>query len=272
MKKDRIFTVLLVGLVAVFVLAFVFLPMAGQSSNWYIVNSGSMEPALHVGDVVYVAGKDADDIEGGDIISFRQQDITITHRCVDIVQKGNQTIFQTKGDANEENDSFTVTAEQLIGKVPATRLFGRTVYAKAPRLGYLSEFVRTRLGFFLLVMIPGYSLIGMEAYNIFNVLQGMPYKKNGYTLYRSQRGHYFFAKKSEKGSAVPLPEGYKVVISRKTGFPFLKRANGQGELEMSMCLDCHGVFYYEKINGVNQVTCPFCSETWQEILKGPDNT
>lgn len=59
--------------------------------------------------------------------------------------------------------------------------------------------------------------------------------------------------------------------AKKPGFSFLKRSNGHGELEMSMCLDCQGVFYYQKVNGVNRVTCPFCSETWQEILKGPDN-
>ncbi len=35
-------------------------------------------------------------------------------------------------------------------------------------------------------------------------------------------------------------------------------------------LQCRGVFYYEKIKGVNQVTCPFCREEWREILQGPN--
>lgn len=271
MKKERVLTILLVGLVAVFVLAFVLLPMASQSSRWYVVTSGSMKPALHVGDVVYVSDVSPDKIAEGDIISFNREGVTITHRCIDVFTRDNRTVFQTKGDANEDNDTVPVSEEQLVGRVPSIELPGWTIYAKAPRLGYLSEFVRTRLGFFLLVMIPGYSLIGMEAYNIFNVLQTWPYRKNGYTLYRSECGHYFFAKESDIGTAVPLPDGYKVIISKKTGFPFLKRSNGHGELELSMCLDCHGTFYYEKINGVNQVTCPFCHAEWQEILKGSDN-
>jgi len=231
-----------------------------------MVKSGSMRPTLHVGDMVYVADANAEDIDVGDIISFQQQSITITHRCINVIKEDNQTFFQTKGDANEDNDTSLVSGDQLVGKVPTMKLFGWTLYAKIPRLGYLSLFVHTPPGFFLLVMVPGYSLIGMEAYNIFNVIQGLPYKKNGYTLYHSQRGHYYFAKKSEKGTAVPLPDGYKVVISQKTGFPFLKRSNDEGYLETTMCLNCQGVFYYEKRNGANEVTCVFCGEQWQEIV------
>lgn len=46
------------------------------------------------------------------------------------------------------------------------------------RLGYLSYFVHTRLGFFLFVLIPGFALIGIESHNIFNIIQDKPCQKN----------------------------------------------------------------------------------------------
>lgn len=54
----------------------------------------------------------------------------------------------------------------------------------------------------------------------------------GYTLYRrvlrKQGGkpstfHYFAKKKSDKGHPAPLPEGYRIVVNKKTGVPYLKK-------------------------------------------------
>jgi len=54
----------------------------------------------------------------------------------------------------------------------------------------------------------------------------------GYTLYRRKtkrqdgkksRFHYFAKRKSVKGSPAPLPEGYRIVINKKNGVPYLKK-------------------------------------------------
>ncbi len=65
----------------------------------YCVASGSMSPALDVGDVVYVT---AGDPEVGDIVVLSLDGQLITHRIVS-VENGD---FVTKGDANDEPDTF----------------------------------------------------------------------------------------------------------------------------------------------------------------------
>ncbi len=260
--KDNLFYIFLVAFVAFFVLSLIIVPLANKSSRWYVVNSGSMEPTLKVGDIVYVKDVNAEDVKIGDIINFYQEEreYTITHRCVDIVEQENKTFFITKGDANEENDSFLVSEDTLIGKIPYIILFGHTVYAKIPYLGYLSYFVHTQLGFFLLILLPGYALIGIEAYNIFTILQGRAYVKNGYTLYKSKRGAYFFAKESKKGEPMSLPNGYKVIES-KNGLPSLKKA-GKNKLGVISCSRCGGIFYCEGLRNGDKIECVYCGNTW----------
>ena len=81
----------------------------------YNVVSGSMEPELPVGSVVYVEAVEPEDIQAEDIIAFQSGESVITHRVV-----RNQTVegeFTTKGDANAEADRNAVPYEMLIGKV-----------------------------------------------------------------------------------------------------------------------------------------------------------
>ena len=81
------------------------------------VVTGSMEPELQVGSVVYIQKCDANQIKVGDIISFYvgiDEENIISHRVVEI--KENQT-FVTKGDSNNYNDDSVVDATHLIGKV-----------------------------------------------------------------------------------------------------------------------------------------------------------
>jgi len=53
-----------------------------------------------------------------------------------------------------------------------------------------------------------------------------------YTLYRRKtkrhdgkksRFHYFAKRKSDKGAPAPLPEGYRIVVNKKNGVPYLKK-------------------------------------------------
>jgi len=173
MYRNNILNILLVVTAILFILSFVLLPIIDSSSHWYVVTSGSMEPVLKTGDVLYISKVDADKIKAGEIITFYSNDrkITITHRCIEVLHQDNKTFFRTKGDANENNDTFLVPQNALVGRVPNAKIFGHAIYAKIPRLGYLSYFIHTKIGFFLLILLPGYLLIGMETYNIFNILQ-----------------------------------------------------------------------------------------------------
>ena len=89
--------------------------MGGQI---YTVISGSMEPEIPVGSLVYVERIAPEDVQAEDVIAFyggRDADAIITHRVVE-----NRIIigeFITKGDANQTNDMNPVRYENLIGRV-----------------------------------------------------------------------------------------------------------------------------------------------------------
>ena len=84
----------------------------------YHVISGSMEPAIPTGSVVYVKEVEADNIETNDVIAFysdTDSGAIITHRVV-----SNRIVsgeFVTKGDANDAEDVTPVSYDRLLGKV-----------------------------------------------------------------------------------------------------------------------------------------------------------
>ncbi len=83
----------------------------------YNIVSGSMEPEIPVGSVIYVESAEPESIQPKDIIAFRGGDSVIAHRVVE-----NQVVegkFITKGDANAEKDMQPVDYSQLVGRVAA---------------------------------------------------------------------------------------------------------------------------------------------------------
>jgi signal peptidase len=81
------------------------------------VVSGSMSPAIAVGDVTIVRDVAADDIVEGDVIQYAHDSITTIHRVIDIQQVEGSTVFITQGDANQDPDGKPVHPEQIKGKV-----------------------------------------------------------------------------------------------------------------------------------------------------------
>ena len=83
----------------------------------YIVESGSMLPALRINSMIIAKELPASQIEVGDILSFygKNADVRITHRVVEIQDNGES--FITRGDANNTNDPNPVTKDRVIGKV-----------------------------------------------------------------------------------------------------------------------------------------------------------
>lgn len=81
----------------------------------YNVVSGSMEPALPVGSLIYVAKVQPETVQQQDMVAFWRDGTVVTHRVVenDLAQEA----FVTKGDANAENDMTPVPYGNLIGKV-----------------------------------------------------------------------------------------------------------------------------------------------------------
>ena len=100
------------------------------------VLSGSMEPAYHVGSIVFVKKVPADEIKVGDPITFRlsNEATFATHRVVRIDKDKKQ--FVTKGDANNMEDGPT-SFESLVG---------RASNISVPLLGYISVNIKTPKG------------------------------------------------------------------------------------------------------------------------------
>lgn len=115
----------------------------------FVVYSGSMEPAIGVGDLAVVAPTRTEEMRVGDIITYRpaqQPSLLVTHRLVGIgLDDAGRFTFQTKGDANNVVDQVTVGPEAVVGRV-AYRI---------PKLGYLVDFAKRPEGRILLIAIPG---------------------------------------------------------------------------------------------------------------------
>lgn len=112
---------------AVLVLLTVVLTKSGDVPNImgysvFRVLTGSMEPAIETDSLIVVERVDASEVKTGDIISFFSQDpahggAVNTHRVVSIEQNGDNWSFVTKGDANQLEDKYVTSSEDLIGKV-----------------------------------------------------------------------------------------------------------------------------------------------------------
>lgn len=99
------------------------------------VLSGSMEPSIPVGSIVYVdKSVQGQDLEVGDVVTYSLQSGTfVTHRVVTL--DDNAGVMVTQGDANEAPDG-EISYANLVGKVKF----------HLPFLGYISTNIRTSKG------------------------------------------------------------------------------------------------------------------------------
>lgn len=125
-------------------------------SKFYVVSSGSMEPAIKVGSGILVVPKPAYSI--GQVITFMPNGFNktvVTHR---IMKEENSSevlgekVYRTAGDANEDLDSWQINQKDIIGQVILT----------VPYLGYLVNFVKHPQGFIIFVIIPATIIIYEE--------------------------------------------------------------------------------------------------------------
>lgn len=126
MNAIMIILILLVGIL--------FVPRFFGYQNFAVI-SGSMEPTMPIGSMVFDKERNFEDIKIGDIISYQVNSQTrVTHRVVEI---DNQTrSFITKGDANDVNDTYPVEYADVIGVVDFC----------VPLIGYITMYIKTPLG------------------------------------------------------------------------------------------------------------------------------
>jgi signal peptidase len=116
----------------------------------HVVMSDSMQPTLKSGDMVIIGSPGSPftrDIAPGEIITFERNESLITHRIASIE---GDTIF-TKGDGQEEIDPW-----------PVSRFFdvkGSYIF-HIPYLGLVSNFIKTKTGWLVCVILPALCLLG----------------------------------------------------------------------------------------------------------------
>ena len=98
-----------------------------------IVLSGSMEPEISVGSLVYISENiPPEELQEQDVIAYRRgEQMQVLHRVIQVDEK--KKMFQTKGDANEKADPGMVDFSQYVGK---------EVFS-IPYLGYGADFIQT---------------------------------------------------------------------------------------------------------------------------------
>jgi signal peptidase len=120
----------------------------------YTVLSGSMEPTLPVGSVIVAVPAQGDELNKGDIITVaipQRQEMLVTHRIVGVETGSQGRVFKTKGDANQEPDSWIVPAAS-----------GGWRYAFAiPYLGYVLSALQSGFGRLVLLVVPTLLLGGL---------------------------------------------------------------------------------------------------------------
>ncbi len=172
---------LLYNLILVIVILFVASLYLTKTSKFkyraFIVQSGSMEPAIKTGSVVYT--KSSDRYKVDDVITFqgisseteKADSYYTTHRVVETIKDGEQ--YKTKGDANKGDDLEVIDKNHIIGKV---------VFF-VPYLGYAMSYAWTKIGLIVLVIIPGTIIIYSEILKIKNEVVQIISKRK---LYKSK--------------------------------------------------------------------------------------
>ena len=141
LKRDYVQTVIMIVAVILAVLIFWYGLRFALRTEYPIlaVASGSMEPVLYAGDLIFVEGiqnfsdihaahKDAD--PPGDILVYQGREL-IVHRAIDKRVDDGRIVFIIHGDANPDGANEQVSEDRIVG---------RYIGFKVPWLGNIALF------------------------------------------------------------------------------------------------------------------------------------
>ena len=109
-----------------------------------VVLSGSMEPVLHVDDLIIV--RKAEEFTVGDLVVYQSEQELIVHRIVSI---DGETVI-TKGDANDTEDE-PISTDEIQGKV----------VRRIPAMGKIVGILRSPIGI-LVILALAFALIELS--------------------------------------------------------------------------------------------------------------
>lgn len=145
-KVWNIITSVLIALIVVVAILLAGMKLFGF--NVFTVLSGSMEPEIHTGSIIYVKDIDAEDIKKGDVITYMiSDDAKSTHRVTEVIKDEPTQInptgykYMTKGDANASEDGAPVIYANVIGEVKFS----------IPLLGYVANYIQNPPGMYVAI-------------------------------------------------------------------------------------------------------------------------
>jgi signal peptidase I len=137
------------ALIAGLLVGLMLLLLVPVALGWrpYTVLTGSMRPNINPGDVVMDQPIVAADVHVGDVVTFSdpsRRGKLVTHRVRSIARGAAGTTVETRGDANNTSERWSVQTKDQVGRV---------VFV-IPKVGHIAVLVRTPLGIGLLVVLP----------------------------------------------------------------------------------------------------------------------
>ncbi len=149
------------ALVAGALAGLVLLVMVPVAIGWrpYTVLTGSMRPNIQPGDVVMDRPIRGSEVHVGDVVTFSdpsRRGKLVTHRVRSIAHGPQITTVETRGDANNTSERWTVQTKDRVGLV---------VFV-IPKVGHVATLVRNPLGILLLVVLPVLGLGGLALRSI----------------------------------------------------------------------------------------------------------
>lgn len=152
--KEIIFRIIYILLL---IYLFLFIPKLWGYTPLVVV-SGSMEPTLKVGGLLYYEKYNIEDFDRGDILVYETKENIISHRIIEQTEEG----IITKGDSNNTPD----------GIIEKSQILGRGTNWCIPYIGYYADFI---YGHKYILFI----LVGIVVLDLFN---------DGYSVHKKKVG------------------------------------------------------------------------------------
>lgn len=130
----------LIIILIIFICAPIAIPKVIGFQEFNVI-SGSMEPQISVGSIVYVKPVAFEELNEDDIVAYEAGASVVTHRIVSIDR--DNRLITTKGDANSSPDFMPVAYTNIIGRV--------TVHI--PFLGAIAATLSETIGKFVAVIL-----------------------------------------------------------------------------------------------------------------------
>ena len=156
--------VLIIGILIFYIVRVNFLAdndkLGDVKINVYTILTQSMYPTIEAGDVIVTYKEDNNKYNTGDIITFISENnvgMTITHRVKEVYSVNNEYSYKTKGDNNNTEDNEIIKGNNVLGRV----------ILKVPKAGYIQQFLVSKTGWIVAVILPA---LGIIIYDILKII------------------------------------------------------------------------------------------------------